>query len=134
MWNTWPVCLVVGIMICEDVEISMDEAKTQERKAQGEFQVGEILLLTGGVHSLGKDVNPKLEATSSQHTATLFKANMGESSIFAVELKIVTTGSIHRKLLQLKDKDCLAWTRTKTAMRRHLLMKTSSWLIQTQIQ
>ncbi|KAF7678836.1 hypothetical protein GT037_002584 [Alternaria burnsii] len=28
---------------------------------------------------------------------------MGESSIFAVELKIVTTGVIHRKLLRLKD-------------------------------
>ena len=104
MWNTWPVCLVVGIMICEDVEISMDAAKTQERKAQGEIPVGEILLPSGGTNPLGKDVNPKLEATSSQHTATLFKASMRESSIFAVELKIVTTGSIHRKLLRLKDK------------------------------
>jgi len=66
--------------------------------------VGEILLPSGGVYPLGKDANPKLEATSSQNTATLFKANMSESSIFAVELKIVTTGSIHRKLLRLKDK------------------------------
>lgn len=104
MWNTWPVCLVVGIMMCEDVEISMDAAKTQERKAQGEIPVGEILLPASGVNQLGKDANPKLEATSSQHTATLFKANMEENSIFAVELKIVTTGSIHRKLLRLKDK------------------------------
>ncbi|OWY55929.1 hypothetical protein AALT_g11256 [Alternaria alternata] len=103
-WNDWPVCLVVGIMICEDVEISMDAAKTQERKVQGEIPVNEILLPSGGVNPLGKDANPKLEATSSQHTATLFKANMGESSIFAVELKIVTTGWLHRKLLKLKDK------------------------------
>lgn len=65
--------------------------------------MGEILLPSGGVNTLGKDVNPKLEAKYSQHTATLFTANMGESSIFAVELKIVTTGVIHRKLLRLKD-------------------------------
>lgn len=104
MWNTWPVCLVVGIMICEDVEISMDAAKTQERKAQGEIPVGEILLPSGGMNPLGKDANPKLEATSSQHTATLFRASMGESSIFAVELKIVTTGWLHRRLLRLKNK------------------------------
>ena len=103
MWNTWPVCLVVGIMICEDVEISMDAAKTRERIAKGEIPVNEILLPSGGINPLGKDANPKLEATSSQHTATLFKANMGESSIFAVELKIVTTGRLHRKLLRLKD-------------------------------
>jgi hypothetical protein len=77
MWNTWPVCLVVGIMICEDVEISMDEAKTQERKAQGEFPVAEILLPIGGVHPLGKDVNPKLEATPSQHTASPFQSQHG---------------------------------------------------------
>jgi hypothetical protein len=91
-------------MIGEDVEISMDAAKTQERKAQGEIPVGEILLPSGGINPLGKDANPKLEATSSQHTATLFKASMGESIIFVVELKIVTTGSIHRQLLRLEDK------------------------------
>ncbi|CAN9339909.1 unnamed protein product [Alternaria alternata] len=103
MWNTWPVCLVVGIMICEDVEISMNAAKTRERKAQGEISVDEILLSSGGVNPLGKDVNSKLEATSSQHTATLFTADMGESSIFAVELDIVTTGVIHRRHSRLID-------------------------------
>ena len=103
MWNTWPTCLVVGIMICEDVEMSMDAANARELKAQGAISVGEILLPSGGVDPLGTDVNPKLEATSSQHTATLFKANIGESSIFAVELKKVMTGVIHRKLLRLKD-------------------------------
>ena len=51
-------------MICEDVEISTDTAKTQERKAQGEILVYEIFLLSGGVNPLGKDANPKLEATS----------------------------------------------------------------------
>jgi hypothetical protein len=91
-------------MICEDVEISMDAAKTRERKAQGEISVGEILLPSSGINPLEKDVKPKLKATSSQHIATLFKANIGESSIFAVELKIVTTGVVHRKLLRLKDK------------------------------
>lgn len=65
--------------------------------------MGEILLPSGRVNPLGKDVNPKLEAAFSQHTATLFKANMGESSVFAIELKIVTTGVIHQKLLRLKD-------------------------------
>ena len=34
----------------------------------------------------------------------LSKSNMGESGVFAVELKIVTTGCFHRKLLRLKDK------------------------------
>jgi hypothetical protein len=56
-------------MICEDVEISTDTAKTQERKAQGEILVYEIFLLSGGVNPLGKDANPKLEATSSRFLA-----------------------------------------------------------------
>ncbi|CAN9384246.1 unnamed protein product [Alternaria alternata] len=63
----------IGIMICEDVGISMDAAKIRERKAQG------------GILPLSK-------------------SNMGESGVFAVELKIVTTGCFHRKLLRLKDK------------------------------
>ena len=70
-WNTWPVCLLVGIMICEDVGISMDAAKIRERKAQGGILVGEIVLPSSGVNPLGRDVNPKHEATSSRHTATL---------------------------------------------------------------
>jgi hypothetical protein len=103
MWNTWPVCVVVGIMIGEDVDVEMDAEKIQERRTQGEIPVHEMLIASGGVNPLGKKANPKLEATSSKQTATFFRAKMGESSIFAVELRIVTTGLIHRKLLQLKQ-------------------------------
>ena len=100
IWSTQPAYLVVGIMICEDVEIIPNAELAQESKAQGKIPVGEILLPSGGVNL--PRMYSKLGAASSSHTATLFQAKSGESKIFAVELKKVTTRVLHRKLLSSK--------------------------------
>lgn len=99
--GTWPVCLVVGIMICEDVEYCTDSEQASRREANGEIPVSHIVLATTGVNP-SSAADPKASAVSSKHTSTAFKAKMGESSIFAVELKRITTPWFSQNLV-LKD-------------------------------
>ncbi|KAJ8117107.1 hypothetical protein OPT61_g1614 [Boeremia exigua] len=100
--GAWPVCLVVGIMICEDVEYCIDAKQSSERQAQGEVPIGQIVLASTGV-SPGQAVDPKLAVGSSKHTATAFKAKVGESSIFAVELRRITTSWLSASLNLKED-------------------------------
>ncbi|KAF1924937.1 uncharacterized protein M421DRAFT_424354 [Didymella exigua CBS 183.55] len=98
----WPVCLVVGIMICEDVEYCTDVEESSQRQASGEVPIGHVVLASTGVN-IGHVVDPKLSADSTKYAATAFRAKMGESSIFAVELKIVTTAWFSQRLALKED-------------------------------
>ncbi|EPS41762.1 hypothetical protein H072_4298 [Dactylellina haptotyla CBS 200.50] len=73
-FNTWPPCLVVGIMIADDVELDFSGK--------------------GGL---------KAEAGASRNMATVFKAKTGRSYIFALELRIITTALLRRRELKLKE-------------------------------
>jgi hypothetical protein len=102
-FNTWPVCLVVGIMICEDVELSMDGAQSRTHEGNVELPIGQITLAAGVPNPVSNLVDPQVKLASTKQTAAIFKAKMGKSSIFAVELRKVTTGMFRQKELQLKS-------------------------------
>lgn len=102
-FNTWPVCLVVGIMICEDVELFMDGAQSRIHEGNVELPIGQITLTAGVPNPVGDLVDPQVKLASTKQTATIFKARMGKSSIFAVELRKITTEVFRQKVLQLKS-------------------------------
>ncbi|KAK4167720.1 hypothetical protein QBC43DRAFT_311331 [Cladorrhinum sp. PSN259] len=105
----WPVCLVVGVMICEDVEILEDSKKSKDREVKGEIPLGKIAIAAG----TGLPVPPQageilggkvqVKAAVSKESATIFKAKYGESRIFAVELRKVTTNLFQRANLKLRS-------------------------------
>ncbi|CAI6089272.1 unnamed protein product [Clonostachys chloroleuca] len=102
-FNTWPVCLVVGIMVCEDVELSMDGARSRTLEGKIELPIGQITLAAGVPNPVADLSDPHVKLTSTNQTATIFKAKMGKSSIFAVELRKISTELFRRKLLQLRS-------------------------------
>lgn len=91
----WPACLVVGIMICEDVELSFETNQSREREAHGEVPLGTISIAPGAP-------NPQARLVSNMQTATIFKAQTGQSKIFALELRVVSTKGWRTKELVLK--------------------------------
>jgi hypothetical protein len=98
-----PVCLVVGIMICEDVDISFEGKQSIERGGNVELPLGMITLAAGVPNPLGNTGNPKARLSESSNMATVFKAKSGNSRIFALELRKVTTAFLRRRELRLKD-------------------------------
>jgi hypothetical protein len=114
MFNTWQPCLIVGIMIAEDVEL--DYSGSTEKEIGGKIQapLATIALTASGVPLPTDKGNLQATAGSHKQVATVFKAKSETSSIFALELKVVTTTLVRRKQLQLSksgprvDKDRLA--------------------------
>ncbi|ETS84478.1 hypothetical protein PFICI_02503 [Pestalotiopsis fici W106-1] len=104
--NTWPPCLVVGVMIAEDVELDFSGARERRREGVIEAPVATVALTAAGVPSalLGVDVgNPQVSVGSGGKTATVFRASSAQRSIFALELRIVTTAFLRRRELALKE-------------------------------
>ncbi|GAW24403.1 hypothetical protein ANO14919_139870 [Xylariales sp. No.14919] len=105
--NTWPPCLVVGIMTAEDVEL--DFTSTAERQREGELEapLTAVALAAAGVPSgLIGDVgvgNPQTAVSSGTKVATTFRSSAARSNIFALELRIVTTALFRRRELALKE-------------------------------
>lgn len=104
LFSTWPACLVTGIMICEDVEVSFEGKQAVEREGRVELPVGTIALAaTGAPLPAGHGGNIQAGLQGGSNVATVFKAKNGQSSIFALELRKVTTEVLRRKELQLKE-------------------------------
>jgi hypothetical protein len=102
-FNTWPVCMVVGIMLCEDVELRANTVRSDQRHATGEVPIGPLTQTAGAPSPFGGLANPKLTAYKSREAATSFEANLGNRQIFAVELRKVTTKRFYSKELRLKN-------------------------------
>jgi hypothetical protein len=83
------VCLVVGIAICENVEVEWEESKIVQRKASGEFPLDVITVAAGVPLPLG--ANLQATVTGEATHISIFKAKNVEQSIFALELKVVET-------------------------------------------
>jgi hypothetical protein len=98
-----PVCLVVGIMICEDVDVSFAGKQSIEREGNVQLPLGMITLAAGVPNPLGNTGNPQAHLSDSSNKATIFKAKSGNSRIFALELRKVTTAFLRRRELRLKD-------------------------------
>jgi len=102
-YNTWPVCLVVGIMTCEDVEINYEGKQEIQHEGHAEVPIGQITLAAGLPNPLGDTGNPQAKVVVDRKVATLFKGKSGKNQIFALELRKVTTEMFSRKELVLKD-------------------------------
>lgn len=100
--NTWPVCLVVGIMICDEVDFSFETKQTLKREGNIEVPVGAITLAAGVPNPLGDTGNPQVKVSTHKTETTTFKAKSGQSQIFALELKKITTKHLKWKELVLK--------------------------------
>jgi hypothetical protein len=98
-----PVCLVVGIMICEDVELSFEGKTSLDREGKVELPIGKITLAAGTPNPLGNAADPQVSVGSSRQTVTIFKGKVGESRIFALELKKITTEGWIQKDLKLRS-------------------------------
>ena len=98
-----PVCLVVGIMICEDVELSFEGKQSLEREGKVELPISKITLAAGAPNPVGDAVDPQVSVGASRQTVTIFKGKVGESRIFALELKKVTTEGWIQKDLRLRS-------------------------------
>lgn len=104
--NTWPPCLVVGIMTAEDVELDFSAASERRREASIEAPLMTVALGAAGVPAiplLGNVGNPQLAVGSGRKVATVFKAHSTRRSIVALELRIVTTALFRRRELALKE-------------------------------
>jgi hypothetical protein len=97
-----PVCLVVGIMICEDVDLSFNETHAQEREANGQLPLGTIIVAAGVPNIIGNATDPQVGFNSNRQIVTMFRGKVSESRIFALELKKITTQGWIQKELRLR--------------------------------
>ncbi|CAN9179581.1 unnamed protein product [Alternaria alternata] len=98
-----PVCLVVGIMICEEVELSFNETQAREREAKGQLPIGKITLATGIPNPTGSAADPQIGFSTNRQVVTMFRGKINESRIFALELKKITTTGWIQKDLRLRS-------------------------------
>lgn len=101
-----PVCLVVGIMTCQDVEVSYEGSREMEVNGQVQVPIAEIISSGAGTGvGIGNVANPQVSVARRQDVATVFEGRSGAKTIFAIEVKEVTTKPLHRKSLLLKKHD-----------------------------
>ncbi|RYO36375.1 hypothetical protein AA0111_g2729 [Alternaria arborescens] len=98
-----PVCLVVGIMICEEVELLFDEKQAQEREVKGQLPIGKITLAAGVPNPTGSTGDPQIGFNTNRQVVNMFKGEINESRIFALELKKITTVGWIQKDLKLRS-------------------------------
>ncbi|KAJ0120501.1 hypothetical protein J7T55_015230 [Diaporthe amygdali] len=95
------VCLVVGVMICEDVDVEWGAEDRKDVAGNLEIPIDKFILATPQPNPLDGTGNPQIHASSSQKVGRVFKAHSGESKIFALQLRSVTKGYIlkHNELM-----------------------------------
>lgn len=109
IYNSWPPCLVVGIMIAEDVELDSGSATESKRHVDLDFPVAAVAAAAAGVPAAGLlsdlDVgNGQTGVGTSRNETAKFTAKLERGSIFALELRKVTTANFWSRKLKL-DKD-----------------------------
>jgi hypothetical protein len=96
------VCLVVGLLLCEDVIVTQSEEEVRALEVQGVEPLGTIIeyaAASQGVPiSTGGTGNVTAQASRTSVNRTYFKAAGKEKSIFALELKIITLKKGEMKL------------------------------------
>ncbi|KAI1110421.1 hypothetical protein F5Y14DRAFT_429018 [Nemania sp. NC0429] len=107
MLNTWPPCLVVGIMTAEDVELDFTNSSERQRQGDLEAPLTTVALAAAGVPSgllgdLGVG-NPQTALGSGKKVTSVFRSSTARSNIVALELRIITTALFRRRELALKE-------------------------------
>ena len=103
-----PVCLITGLFICEDGASKSSKDVSQDREAKLEVPLGTAAVAARARQGmlLPNDGTGNLEAgfsankTQKQH----IKAKAEGDSIFAMQLKVISSETFHKKALRLEDK------------------------------
>ena len=103
-----PVCLVTGIFICEDVALNSSTERSQDREAKIEAPLGTAVAAASASQGvpLPNNGTGNLEAGFSVNKSHQLhiRANDKGSSIFATQLKVISSETFNRKALKLQDK------------------------------
>ena len=109
-----PVCLITGLFICEDVAFKSSKEVSQDREAKIEAPLGTAvtavsasqgaLLPSDGMGNLAAGFS--VNETHHRHIEAMDKS----SSIFALQLKVISSEAFHKNALRLKDKSPAAPT------------------------
>jgi hypothetical protein len=96
------VCLVVGIAICEDVEVEWDKTRIAKRQADGELPLDVILSAAAG-SPLPLPIGANVTATIAKEKTQVyvFKSKQKKKSIFALELKVIQRKGWRKPRLEL---------------------------------
>jgi hypothetical protein len=96
------VCLVVGLLICEDVVVAESDEEVRELEARGVEPLGTIIEYAAASQGVPVSTsgtgNVTAQASRTSVSRTYFKAAGIEKSIFALELRIITSKKGESKL------------------------------------
>jgi hypothetical protein len=91
----YPVCLVVGLLMCQDVVVTASDEEARQRELRGEVPVGTIVeaaaasqgipLQTGGAGNVAATVSGNVVRR------TYFEATGSGKKVFALELKLISS-------------------------------------------
>ena len=103
-----PICLITGLFICEEVAIKSSKEVSQDREAKIEVPLGTAVAAASASQGvpLPNDGIGNLEAgfsankTQQRHV----KAKDKDNSIFAMQLKVISSETFNKKALRLKEK------------------------------
>ncbi|KAJ0385714.1 hypothetical protein COL922a_005781 [Colletotrichum nupharicola] len=99
----FPVCMVVGIMICEDAEHKVASTSESDVRIAVEVPVGTTAAVAGGMAPVVAgmiQVDPKITVEKGRKASSNFQATFRKRNIFAVELRRVTTKLFHQNELK----------------------------------
>ncbi|KAL6408781.1 hypothetical protein AUP68_07727 [Ilyonectria robusta] len=95
------VCLVVGVMSCEDVDMKWGATTRKDAVGQIEASIDRIGLALAVTNPFGGTGNLQATGSIKKAVGKIFKAHSNESKIFAIQLRSVTKGFIlkHNQLI-----------------------------------
>ena len=103
-----PVCLVTGLFICEDVTSISSVAESREREAIVEAPLGTVAAVLGASQGvlLPSDGTGNIGAGFSINKTEQLHVKVKDqgSSIFAMQLKVISSQVFNKKALRLKDR------------------------------
>jgi hypothetical protein len=103
-----PVCLITGIFFCEDVVFSITEEEEREREANAEVSLGAVLATVANAHGIPAAShgtgNIGAGGSSERHQKKYYKAEDKDASIFALEVKIISSSLFDKDDFKLNDK------------------------------
>ncbi|KAI8183028.1 hypothetical protein K4K54_002123 [Colletotrichum sp. SAR 10_86] len=106
-FHPYPVCWIVGIMICEDAEYEVNPETSKEAGVTVRLPVETAITaatgLPAGVSGLA---DPTVTSETTDKTTTHFQATYRNGHIFAIQVLQVTTGWFHRHELRLVHNGC----------------------------
>ena len=103
-----PVCLITGLFICEDVASNSSKEVSQAREAEVEAPLGTAVAAASASQGLllPNDGTGNLQAGFSDNKTQKrhIKAKVEGNSIFAMQLKVISSETFNKRALRLKDK------------------------------